>query len=174
MVIRIIAAISEKEHGVGFKNTIPWKQKADMDRFKKTTQEDGVIIMGSNTFTSFKGYILPKRIHIVLTSKDVVSEDDRVVYVSSMHEAIEKGKVYVHEGKAKGISIIGGPRVWKEGFEYAETLNISYIHTDTSVQFDTFFPDIEGSMWKEVKRDSFAKNEENQFNYDFVDYIKIV
>lgn len=174
MTIRIIGAMSDREHGVGFQNTITWKQKADMDRFKMITQEDGVIIMGSKTFDSFKGYVLPKRIHIVLTSKDIVSQDERVVYVTSMEKAIELGKKLVLEGKGKGLSIIGGPRVWQEGFDYADVLQLSYIHTDDSIQFDVFFPAINMSVWKEVKRESFVKNEENQFNYDFVDYIKRV
>lgn len=172
MSIRIIGAMSLKEHGVGFQNIIPWKQKADMDRFKKITQEDGVIIMGSNTFASFKGYVLPKRIHIVLTSKTIISEDERVVYVSSMREAIKKGNMCVQEGKAKGISIIGGYGVWKEGLQYSDILNISYINTDSFIKFDTFFPDIDVNIWKEIQRENFSKDSDNQFDYSFVNYVR--
>lgn len=174
MIIRIIAAISDTEHGVGFQNTIPWKQKSDMKRFKEITEDDGVIIMGSKTYASFNGYILPKRIHIVLTSKGVVSTDERVVYVHHMSDAIDLGKRLVSEGKGKAISIIGGTQIWKEGLLYANTLTLSYIHTDPSVQFDTFFPEIDMSTWREMMRASHVHNEENQFDCDFVDYTKQV
>jgi dihydrofolate reductase len=172
MIIRIIGAMSKKDHGVGFQNTIPWKQKGDMDRFKKITQEDGVIIMGSRTFDSFHGYVLPKRMHIVLSRDEKISTDERVVYVTSMDEAIELGRRLVSEVRGKGISIIGGSQIWKEGFAYADVLSLSYIDTDESVVYDTFFPDIDMSVWKEGAREKFTKDENNQFDYEFVEYIK--
>lgn len=172
MQIRIIGAMSESNKGVGFQNKIPWKQKADMNRFKEITQDDGIIIMGSNTFKSFNGYVLPKRIHIVLTRTPQDSTDERVVYASNMSEAIEKGKEYISLGRGKNISIIGGPSVWNEGSLYADVLNLSYIKTDENVQFDAFFPEIDMTGWKEVKRESFEKDSENDFDYEFVDYVR--
>lgn len=172
MQIRLIGAMSAVNKGVGFKNTIPWKQKADMNRFRDITQEDGVMIMGFNTFKSFGGHVLPKRIHIVLTDVLQESTDERVVYASSMSEAIEKGKEFIQIGKGKNIAIIGGPGVWKEGSLYADVLNLSYIKTDESIQFDAFFPDIDMTGWKEVKRESFEKDSKNDFDYEFVDYVR--
>lgn len=172
MHIRIIGAMSESNKGVGFKNTIPWKQKADMNRFRDITQEDGVIIMGFNTFKSFGGFVLPKRMHIVLTDIPQESTDERVIFASNMSEAIEKGKECIQIGKGKNIAIIGGPGVWKEGILYADVLTLSYIKTDESVQFDAFFPDIDMTGWKEVNRESFSKDSENDFDYEFVDYVR--
>jgi len=172
MQIRLIGAMSSVNRGVGFKNTIPWKQRADMNRFRDITQEDGIMIMGFNTFKSFDGYVLPKRIHIVLTDVPQESLDERVVYASNMSEAIKKGKEFVGIGKGKNISIIGGPGVWKEGSLFADVMNLSYIKTDESVQLDVFFPDIDMSGWKEVKREGFEKDSDNDFDYEFVDYVK--
>ncbi len=172
MQIRIIGAMSAVNKGVGFKNTLPWKQKADMDRFRDITQDDGVIIMGLNTFKSFKGYVLPKRIHIVLTDVPQESTDERVICASNMSEAIEKGKEMVSIGKGKNIAIIGGPGVWKEGSLYADVLTLSYIKTDESVEFDAFFPEIDMTGWKEVKRECFEKDSVNDFDYEFVDYVR--
>lgn len=173
MNIRLIAAMSDKNKGVGFKNTIPWKQKDDMDKFKRLSTTDGIIIMGSNTFRSFNGYILPNRIHIVLTRTLTPSSDERVIYVQSMEDAIQKGKELVALGKGKGISIIGGVSVWKEGVAHANLMHLGYIDTDAAVEFDTFFPDIDMSEWREVARASFLKNENNSFDSVLVDYERI-
>lgn len=172
MQIRLIGAMSESNRGVGFQNAIPWKQKGDMNRFKEITQDDGIIIMGSNTFKSFNGYVLPKRIHIVLSRTPQESSNERIVYVSNMSEAIQKGKEYINIEKGKSISIIGGPSVWKEGSLYADVMNLSYIKTGESVQFDTYFPDMDMTGWREVKRESFKKDSENDFDYEFVDYVR--
>lgn len=172
MSICIIGAMSEKEHGVGFQNTIPWKQKADMDRFKNITQKDGIIILGLNTMNSFNGYVLPKRIHIVLTHIPMVSTDERIIYANSMFEAVEIGKKLIVEEKGKGISIIGGARVWAEGMHVADILHTTYVQTDETIQFDTFFPEIDMNMWVEKSREMFPADEKNQFAYAFVDYIR--
>lgn len=173
MQIRLIAGMSTKEKGVGFQNTIPWKQSADMNRFKQLTTEDGIMILGSNTFKSFNGYVLPGRIHIVLTSTPVPSEDERVMYVGSMEEAISVAKDLIDQGKGKAVSVIGGARVWKDGVEHADVLNLTFVDTDESVQFDTFFPELDMGQWKEVSREIFLKDEKNMFTFTFVDYVRV-
>jgi dihydrofolate reductase len=172
MQIRLIGAMSERERGVGFQGAIPWKQKNDMQRFKEITTEDGIMVMGLNTFNSFNGYVLPKRIHIVLTSKYFISENENTVYVKNMDEAIRVGKDLIAAGKGKGISIIGGNRVWSEGVHFANELNLTHIKTE-GIEFDVFFPEIDLSEWKEVKRESFERGEGNDFEYEFVDYVRI-
>ncbi len=173
MQIRLIAGMSTKEKGVGFQNTIPWKQFADMQRFKQLTTEDGIMILGSNTFKSFNGYVLPGRIHIVLTSKPIPSDNERVIYVGGMEEAISVAKDLIDAGKGKAVSIIGGTRVWKDGAEYADILSLTFVDTDETVQFDTFFPEIDMSVWKEVSRESFQQDEKNMFTFTFVEYARV-
>jgi dihydrofolate reductase len=107
-----------------------------------------------------------------LSRGEKISTDERVVYVTSMDEAIALGRRLVSEGKGKGISIIGGSQIWKEGFAYADVLSLSYIDTDESVMYDTFFPDMDMNIWKEGGREKFSKDENNQFDYEFVEYIK--
>jgi hypothetical protein len=38
--------------------------------------------------------------------------------------------------------------------------------------YDTFFPDMDMNIWKEGGREKFSKDENNQFDYEFVEYIK--
>jgi dihydrofolate reductase/thymidylate synthase len=69
--LKIIAAVCNN-NGIGYKNTIPWKNAADMEYFKHltTTAPDGTInavIMGERTWQSLQCIPLSKRINIVLT-----------------------------------------------------------------------------------------------------------
>jgi dihydrofolate reductase len=129
-IIYLIAAISQ--NGIlGVDNTIPWKHKEDMQRFKKLTTSS-TVIMGRKTFESI-GKPLPNRNNIVV-SKNAYEGTQQA---SSLKEAIELSTFY----SCPKTYLIGGASIYEEGMEYAEEIDL------------TIVPEvIDASQYKEVAK----------------------
>ena len=58
----------DSNYGIGIQNKLPWSIKDDLKHFKKITSSsnNNVVIMGKNTYLSFKKP-LPNRINIVVS-----------------------------------------------------------------------------------------------------------
>lgn len=60
--------------GIGYNNKLPWsKIEGDLPRFKKLT-ENGIVVMGRNTYLSIGSKPLPNRTNIVI-SNTFISND---------------------------------------------------------------------------------------------------
>ena len=66
--------------------------------------------------------------------------------------------------------VIGGATIYKLLMPYADKLYITKINE--SFDGDVYFPEINENEWQEVKREKGLKNEENPFDYDYIDYIR--
>ena len=147
-MINIIVAVSKVKDsdtiaGIGLNNTIPWKSKSDMKRFREITR-DHVVVMGRNTYNSLKSSTNPKpilknRINIVLTSEILTSEiltseiitsetitgTNRTHATDNYHPDIILVNNLQHvfiEYVNREIFIIGGSRVYKEAIELSRVL----------------------------------------------------
>src|SRR3989344_2476082 len=101
IMITIIAAIAE--NGViGNKGKIPWHFSEDFKHFKRTT-ENNVVVMGRKTYESLpeKFRPLPNRVNVVVSSS--MAGQEGIEVARSYEEAIEKAKKHNKE-----IFIIGG------------------------------------------------------------------
>lgn len=120
----VIAIIAADPNGViGVNNSLPWKYKADMQRFKTLTK-DAVVIMGRKTFDSIpitkSGDLLPGRTIIVVTRDttrdhtnfgsrpEVSSRPDLICY--SVEEAV--GHAPRCGGEPGNAWLIGGAEVY--------------------------------------------------------------
>lgn len=160
MRLSLIAAVAD--NGViGIKNQLPWKLPADLQHFKKITMGHP-IIMGRKTFESI-GRPLPGRRNIVLSRIKHFSIPGCEV-VSTLEAALEKLK------EAEEVFIIGGESVYKEAMPFAQKLYITQVHAQ--VEGDTFFPKWEQSKWIEVSREDHEEDEENEYSYSFIAYIR--
>lgn len=150
-----------KDNALGCKNRMPWYLPADFAYFKKVTMGKPVI-MGRKTFESI-GKPLPGRVNVVITrSPDFKPEGCITV------DTIEKAKAYAEDKEA---FIIGGAEIYKAFLPIADKLYITEInHT---FEADTFFPEIDYSLWKLVSREQGPRDVKNPFDYEFLVYERL-
>merc|ERR1712065_67079 len=84
-----IIVVSCLDRGIGFKNTLPWKLKKDLNYFKTKTN-DSVVIMGRKTYESLPLKPLPNRINIVLSRS--ILEEKGFILSNNFDNALEIGK----------------------------------------------------------------------------------
>lgn len=156
-MITIIVAKSEN-NVIGNDNQLIWHLPADLKHFKMLTSGHP-IIMGRRTYDSI-GKPLPNRTNIVITRNEEWSSEG-TTRADSLQEAIEMAKEIDSE-----IFIIGGGTVYEQAMDWADVLEITEVHR--SFEGDTFFPEIDTKIWKEVSREHFTKDEKNELDYSFV------
>ncbi|WP_159885100.1 dihydrofolate reductase [Paenibacillus puerhi] len=163
MTISFILAMDEAR-GIGYQNKLPWHLPADLQFFKRTTM-GGTILMGRKTYDSI-GKPLPGRTNVVLT-RDEHFRAEGCQVIRSVTEAVER---YGRGGEKAGeeLFVIGGAEVFRLLMPYADRLYVTEIrHTFAA---DTFFPELEPGVWREVTREPGIRNEKNPYDYDFVLY----
>lgn len=156
----IIAAIAEN-NALGKDNDLIWHLPADLIRFRKTTTGHH-IIMGRNTYESI-GKPLPNRTTVIITRNKNYQAEGCIV-VNSIQEALQVAK---HD---ESPFIIGGAQIYKEAINEVDQLDITEVHHKFDA--DVFFPEIDLSVWKETKRESYSPDEKNKYPYSFISYIK--
>ena len=163
-MLSIIVAIAQN-NVIGRDNQLIWHIPDDLKRFKQITTGH-TIIMGRKTFESI-GRVLPNRKHIVLsknTKLNIESENVKVLdnvnmldkYISSEEEAF----------------VIGGDSIYKLLMPYVTKMYITRIKQD--FQGDAYFPEINSKEWKIISRKPGIKNEENPYDYEYIDYERIL
>jgi dihydrofolate reductase len=161
MKLSLIAGIG-KNNELGKGNTLLWHMPKDLKHFKEITSGK-TVIMGRKTFESI-GRPLPNRRNIIITrDKEYNTEGIEIVY--SLIDAIEKVK------SENESFIIGGAEIYKQAINKADKLYITHIDANDK-EADSFFPIIDKNIWKETRREDFKKDNENIYDYSFVEYIR--
>jgi len=155
-MINIIVAY-DKNLAIGKDNTLVWRQSADLKRFKELTTGH-TVVMGRKTYESI-GKPLPNRRNIVITRQDI--KIDGVEIVNSI-EAIKNIK--------EDIFIIGGGEIYEKLIIFADRLYVTEI--DCEIDADTWFPKIDLNLWKIDSVEKHLSDAKNEFNYNFVNYLK--
>ncbi len=151
-IISLIAAISEKQRALGFKNQLLWKIEGDLPRFKALTSGHA-IIMGRNTYLSI-GKPLPDRKNIVIshTRKEELPLKEEVIVVSTLEEAFEEAKKI----ESEEIFVVGGGMVYTSAIKFADKLYLTIVYDEPEA--DTFFPDYSDFKKLILKEDHLDKN----------------
>lgn len=157
-MITIIAAVADN-YALGKNNQLIWNLPADLKRFKKITSHHHVI-MGRKTFESL-GKPLPNRTTIIISRKKNYKAEGCVV-VNSLKEALQAAK------EDNNPYILGGAEIYKQAMEFADKLDITFIHHD--FEADVFFPEINKTVWEETSREFFKADEKNKYDYSFVSF----
>lgn len=160
MSLTLIVA-TDRNRGIGLKNTLPWRLPEDMAHFKRTTT-GRPIIMGRKTFDSI-GRPLPKRRNIVVTRS-----------ASWSHEGVEVTHSVDSAAALVGSDdafVIGGAEIYALAMPLASRMIVTEI--DEAFDCDTFFPPIDPAVWQEVAREP-AQSEESGLRYAIVTYQKRV
>jgi dihydrofolate reductase len=67
--------------------------------------------------------------------------------------------------------VIGGGMVYRQMMPLADKLYITHIHHSWDDD-DTFFPEIDTNIWKKISSEEHQQDENNPYNYTFVEYIR--
>lgn len=161
-MLSIIVAIANK-NVIGKDNKLIWRLPEDLKRFKRLTTGH-TIIMGRKTFESL-GRVLPNRKHIVLSNDIKLEIEDENVEVLSDISLLDK---YINSPEEHFV--IGGATIYKLLMPYVNKMYITKINED--FEGDAFFPEIKQEEWNVICIEKGIKNEENPFDYEYIDYIR--
>ena len=159
-MISIIVAVAEN-YAIGKKGDLLCHMPADLKHFKTITS-GYTVMMGERTFLSLPKHPLPNRRNIVLTdvkgktfdgAETVYSLDEMVAQVNPEEEAF----------------VIGGGMVYRQMMERADKLYITHIHHSWP-DADTFFPEIDPKVWKQLSAERHSADENNPYDYTFAEY----
>lgn len=160
--LTIIVAAGEN-NAIGKNNDLIWHLSEDLKRFKSLTSGHH-IIMGRKTFESFPKP-LPNRTHIVITRQSDYDVPYGVITVSSLADAIDAAKSDIQP------FIIGGGEIYKQALPLADKLEITRVHASFP-EADTFFPEIDEAIWKEVERSTHDADENHAHAFSFITYVR--
>lgn len=160
-MISIIVAIAANG-AIGKNNDLLWNIPADLKRFRKLTIGH-CVLMGKNTWYSLPKRPLPGRVNIVMTDDPCECIDD-CISSYSVEDALSKCP-----GDSE-VFVIGGGMVYRQFMEIADRLYITHVHKEFDA--DTFFPEIDPLIWKEVDREDHDKDEATGFSYSYVTYLR--
>ena len=159
MDISMIVAVA-KNWVIGKDNHLLWHLSGDMKHFRALTTGN-VVIMGRKTFESI-GKPLPNRRNIIL-SRSLEKIEGCELY--SDIENLLSDPTLKHEK----IFIMGGGEIYRLFLPLAKRIFLT--HVDVEVAGDTTFPEI-GEEWIEYSREAFQADEKNDYNFEFVNYIR--
>ena len=160
--LTIIVAAGEN-NAIGKDNDLIWYLSDDLKRFKRLTNGHH-IIMGRKTFESFPKP-LPNRIHVVITRQKDYKAPDGVIVVNSLADALDAAR------KDDNPFIIGGGEIYKQAMPLADKLEITRVHA-TFDDADTFFPEIDSSVWSEIDRVTHDADENHKHAFSFITYLR--
>ena len=167
-MISIIVAVAEN-YAIGKKGDLLCHLPEDLKHFKRITSGK-TVLMGERTFFSLPKHPLPNRRNIVLT--DVPGKTfEGAESVYSLEEAVKVSQQPTADGQSEEIFVIGGGMVYRQMLPLADKLYITHIHHSWP-DADTFFPEIDPSVWKQVSAEKHAADENNPFDYTFAEYVR--
>jgi len=136
MIFQGIVAMGQYNQ-IGLKNHLPWRNKVEMEFFKRTISGH-LVIMGRKTYESI-GKPLPNVKTIIIGTKRKTPNTKDVFTVSSPEEAVELASFVKMTDKP--VYICGGKQVYK--FFIPKMTGITISRMDYTGVADTYFPPFE-------------------------------
>ena len=153
-MITIIAAAAQND-SIGKDNQLIWHLSNDLKRFKSLTSGHH-IIMGRKTFESFPK-ALPNRVNVIITRDKNYTAENAIVALALAKDDEQP-------------FIIGGGEIYRQSLDIATRIELTRVHHE--FEGDTFFPEIDPEVWKEVSREDHVKDEKHAYDYSFITYEK--
>ncbi|MEE4259302.1 MAG: dihydrofolate reductase [Bacteroidales bacterium] len=160
MIISQIVAVS-LNNVIGKDNGLPWHMPTDMAYFKNTSWGHH-IVTGRRNYEA-EGKALPGRVNIVLTRNPDFQIGDGFV-VHQLDEAIEIAR----KAGEDELFIVGGAEIYKLAMLVTDRIYLTRIYTQ--IAGDTFYPELDMHVWKQVSIDRRKADEKNPYDYDFIVY----
>ncbi|MGB3589278.1 MAG: dihydrofolate reductase [Tunicatimonas sp.] len=158
-MIKSIMVARSDNNVIGKDNDLVWHMPADLKYFKETTSGH-FVAMGRKTYQSVDKP-LPGRLNIIITRQDDFYRENCVI-THSLDEALALGK----QNGQQEMFILGGAQIYELALDVADRIYLTEIHGE--FEGDTFFPEIDSSVWQEVKREDHEADEKNPYSYSFV------
>ena len=160
--LSFIAAL-DRARGIGRDNDLPWRLPDDLKHFKALTLGKPVL-MGRRTAESL-GRALPGRTNLVLTRSAAVPFEGMHAVAS-----FAQARAIAREEGAQELCVIGGGEVYRLLLEHATDLHLTWV--DTEVEADTFFPEVDGTLWQAVARERHEADDRHPCAFEFVHYTR--
>lgn len=163
---KIVFHFAVADNGViGKDNDMPWHVSSDLKRFKALTMGKP-LLMGRRTFESI-GRPLPGRVNVVIT-RDETFFAKGILIASSIENAMEICEQDADEKGVDEIAVIGGGSIYKALWDRADRLYVTHVHAEP--EGDTFVPDIDEQVWKQISKDETVQGERDSAPMTFAVY----
>ena len=162
--IYVIVAMTKKTRAIGIDGDMLYHLKEDLKYFKETTLNH-TIVCGRKTYFSFPKRPLPNRKNIILTRGN-----DHYDQAFTLHSKDQVAQYALNHPDEK-IFICGGDNVYKQFMDLASKLYITEIDEESPVEADSFFPQIDPSLWTKVSESDYIISEKAP-RYKFLVYDK--
>jgi dihydrofolate reductase len=159
-----LIAIVARDGAIGRAGALPWRLKADLAHFRRTTL-GAPVIMGRKTWDSLPARFrpLPGRRNVVVT-RNAAWRDDGAEPATSLEAAL--GLL----AEAPLAWVIGGAELYALALPRADELVLTEVDTDVP-DADAHFPRWPRAAFDEVARESHAAGEDGApWAYHFVRY----
>lgn len=164
MIINIIVSVSENWI-IGKNNKLLWRLNTDLQRFKRITSGNP-IIMGQKTFESLPKGALPDRVNIVLTDDtNFTAPNINVAY--NISESLNLANLLSYN-KVEDVFVIGGGMIYRQFLEYADTIYLTTVHT--IIDGDVSFPELDLDEWELISEEFKSKDEKNDYDHTYKIY----
>jgi len=168
MITSLIVAVAEN-NVIGKDNDLIWRLPKDMKFFKETTLNHHIITGRKNYISIPKKFRpLPDRTNIVLTRQTDFSEEGCVI-----SNTLEDAIIYAKNYNETELFIIGGGQIYKEALEKGLIDRMYITHVHEEFDGDTFFPEIDPSIWEKNSEVKNPTDEKHTHSYTFTIYEKI-
>lgn len=160
MVLGLIVGIT-KSNGIGKDGGLPWHFTEDLKNFqsitKRTTDKNkqNAIIMGRNTMNSIKRLPLGGRINVCISRTQNSHPCGNIIFYNSLDSAVLGLSSRID---IENIFIIGGEMLYKEVLKRDDCTHLYINSLNTDVVCDTFFPEIEYSLYDIINIEQISKN----------------
>jgi dihydrofolate reductase len=159
MTLSIIAILSDN-NVIGRNNTLPFRQSADLKRFKSLTMGHH-LLMGRKTYESLESP-LPGRTIVVITH-DGGFRADGILTAPSIDRAIDMAALDDQP------FIAGGGKIFEQSIHRADRMYLTRVHAE--IEGDAFFPEFDDvTEWNLIDAEHRDADEKNQYPYSFLTY----
>jgi dihydrofolate reductase len=155
IAITLVVAVS-RNGVIGKDGGLPWRLSSDLKRFKANTIGRPVV-MGRKTFQSI-GKALPGRDNVVVT-RDRSFEAEGVVIAPDIAAALDLARARAKQTGAAEICVIGGGEIYRQTFDGAHRLIVTYVEAD--IEGDIVFPCIDSNVWEEISSEPYPTGEKD-------------
>lgn len=159
MTLAAIVA-TDLHNAIGKNNKLLWHLPADL-RFFKTTTMGCPVIMGRKTYESI-GRLLPGRTNIIISRNAQYRVEGALVY-PSLETALENTQ-------AEKVFVIGGAEIYRLCFGKFDEIYRTLVKQQ--YEADTFFPELENSVYTKEWEECHAADEKNAVEYCFQKWVK--
>ncbi len=156
-MVTIVAAVA-RNGCIGKDGGLPWRIPEDLRRYQAITMGK-VVVMGRKTWESIpeKHRPLRGRTNVVVTRQADYPLPPGVERAASLAKALA-------DHTADEVVVNGGAAIYADAMGHADVLDITHVHRD--VDGDTFFPDIDPTVWTVTRR-------EDRDGFSFVTYERV-